>query len=270
MRQLLRAYANRQWRTVSLILKKYNINPKHSGHLARAFRDAVGLDQQAAAAAFGSFRALSEFSPQFASNFTSVGTCTVTNGPISGNTSQARSKSLDAGSSLTLQGPAGQRVMQRYQNGRYQVALGSGYANASVPAGAYGISGTGGATVGPFTASLNIASSVTWTNKSAIATVDRSRPLTVTWSGGPTPGYLLIGGSVHTTGMNTAFLCVEDSTRGTFTIPSFVLSALPAADKENIYLFIGPHPFTHPILIPGVDLAYYADGSSDYTSVALR
>ena len=270
VRQLIKAYVLKQRSMAGRVLAKYGIDPKHVSHnLARTLRTVIGLDQQGVGATFGAARALSDFSPQFAANFTSVGTCTVTS-RLAVPTSQARSKPSDAGAALTFRGPLGTRGMQRVSTGQYQAALGSGYANASVPVGAYSISGTGGVDVGAFSASLNIVSPLTWTNKPAIAIIDRSRPLTVTWSGGPAPGYVLIGASVHTTGMNTAFLCVEDALKGSFTIPAFVLSALPPAGRGSAYMFIGPHPFTHPVSIPGVDLAYFADGSSDYTTVAVK
>jgi hypothetical protein len=62
---------------------------------------------------------------------------------------------------------------------------------------------------------------------------------------------------------------VEDSTKGSFTIPSFVLSALsPTPTAGNI--FIGTHPLSNPVQIQGVDLAYFMDGSSDSKSVGFR
>jgi hypothetical protein len=268
---LLKAYETKQRHVAAHILRKYGVDPQHiDRHLARAVMAAVSLDQQGAAAAFGSLTALSNYSPQFAANFTSPGSCTVTSGLGVFPRSQARSKSLDAGPVLTFQGPQGTRTMQTVSKGLYQVITGSGFTSASVPPGAYSITGTHGADIGPFTASLNIAASVIWTNKSAVTTLNRSQPVTVTWSGGPSPGYVLIGGTVHASGMNTAFLCVEDSQKESFTIPAQVLSALPPAGQGHAYMFIGPHPFTNPVSIPGVDLAYFSDGSSDYAAVTVR
>lgn len=180
------------------------------------------------------------------------------------------SSALDAGSALSFTGPLGAVSMPRISNGQYQVSLGSGFQNAVIPQGTYTVSGTGGADVPAFRVSLKETSSISWTNKSSITSVDRSMPLTVTWTGGPASGYVLIGGSVHMSGQNTAFLCVEKSSQGSFTVPSFVLSALPAAAPSDTYLFVAPHPFTNVVSIGGIDLAYFADGSSDYTQAELR
>jgi len=35
-------------------------------------------------------------------------------------------------------------------------------------------------------------------------------------------------------------------------------------------IFIGPHPMSEQVTIPGFDLAYFADGSSDSRSVAFQ
>jgi hypothetical protein len=162
--------------------------------------------------------------------------------------------------------------MAETSSGQYQVTLGSGFANAEIPAGVYIVSGTGGSgnlAVAPFSASLSATTPITWTDKSSAIAVDRTMPFTFTWSGGTVPGYVLIGGNSHANGVNTAFLCVDDAQKGTFTVPAFVLSALPATDSSDSYFFIAPHPFSNPVSIGGIDLAYFANGSSDYRSVLL-
>jgi hypothetical protein len=80
----------------------------------------------------------------------------------------------------------------------------------------------------------------------------------------------MIGGVTESNGANRAFLCTEDGQKGTFTIPSFVLSALPSTNSGSAYLFIAPHPLSNPVTIPGLDLAYFINGSSDYRRVTLR
>ena len=110
-----------------------------------------------------------------------------------------------------------------------------------------------------------------WTNKAAISAIDRTRPVTITWAGGSLPGYVLIGGGVHVTGSgSTAFLCSEESQMGTFTVPSFVLGSLPAAEPANGTLFIGASPLSNIISVPGLDFTVLVDGSSDYKSIAVR
>jgi hypothetical protein len=65
-------------------------------------------------------------------------------------------------------------------------------------------------------------------------------------------------------------LCTESSDRGSFTIPDFALSALPAADASAAFLFVAPHPFSNPVTIPGLDFAYFVNMSSDYEAVEFR
>jgi hypothetical protein len=275
-RSIVSALRDRDKVTLRKLLRKYRVDQKqlHRGML-RSVLKAISIDQQGAVAAFGTYRTLASFSPQFAANFTPSGTCTVTSSVSAGSlatSSVARSSSLDAGSSLSFLGPLGARTMTETSSGQYQVMLGSGFANAEIPAGVYIVSGTGGSgnlAVAPFSASLSATAPITWTNKSSAIAVDRAAPFTFTWSGGSVPGYVLIGGNAHMNGTNTAFLCVEDAQKGTFTVPAFVLLALPATDSSDSYFFIAPHPFSNPVSIVGLDLAYFANGSSDYRSVLL-
>jgi hypothetical protein len=131
------------------------------------------------------------------------------------------------------------------------------------------VSGTGGKDVGSFTASLNISSTLIWTNKSAISTVDRTRPLTLTWSGGPAGGYIWIGGAASTSDGGSTFTCVEATSKGMFSVPQFVLSAL-GADATGGTIFISPHPLNQRVTAPGLDLVYIGDASSDSRTVTFR
>jgi hypothetical protein len=133
--------------------------------------------------------------------------------------------------------------------------------------GLYTISGTGGQTIGQFSVSLNVANPITWTNKSAITTLDRSSPLTLTWSGGSS-GNVLIGGLARVGGAGSFLLCAENAQKGAFTIPQFVLSALSGG--QNAALFIAPYPLNNPVTIPGLDLAYIADAGSDSRTVTVK
>ena len=69
-------------------------------------------------------------------------------------------------------------------------------------------------------------------------------------------------------GKGAVLLCVENAQKGTFTIPQFVLSALSSGDTAT--LFVAPHPFDNPVSIPGLDLAFLADGSSDTATVPVQ
>ncbi len=109
-------------------------------------------------------------------------------------------------------------------------------------AGTYTFTVTGGADVGPVTASIDFPRSFQW-NHDAITSVNRSQPLVITWTGG-SPGALvniagdssIAGGA--TSDIGTAFSCFEDATKGSFTVPASILSALPAS-------YIDDHAHAH-------------------------
>jgi uncharacterized protein (TIGR03437 family) len=230
-----------------------------------AVSEAMNLSQEGAYAVFAQFTKPATVAAAVGGLFPSQGTCTV----FTSLTAEAQRSGmrLDAGSSLALSGQAGSWTLTANRTGQYQVVFGSAPAGPNVPPGSYTIAGTGGAGVAAFSAALKVGGNIVWTNKSGISTVNRSQPLTVTWSGGTTPGYVLIGGYFESQSSPVVgFVCAEDTLKGSFTIPSFVLSALPAGASGGA-MFIGPHPLSQPVTIPGVDLSYFIDGSSDSESV---
>ena len=177
---------------------------------------------------------------------------------------------LDAGSSLALSGQAGAWTLTEGHTGQYQVAFGNGPTGQSVAPGTYTITSAGGHDLPPFSATMKIAQDIVWTNKAGISAIDRSQPLTLNWSGGASPASVLIGGYIATeTTQFAGFVCVEDAGKGTFTIPSFILSALPPAETGGA-MFIAAHPLSQPVMIPGVDLGYAINGSSDSESVVYQ
>jgi hypothetical protein len=93
-----------------------------------------------------------------------------------------------------------------------------------------------------------------------------SQGLTVTWTGGTVPGHVLIGG--YQSG-SRAFFCAEDTSRGMFTVPMVFLFAFKPTSGP-VTLFIGQHPLERQIAIPGLDLAWFIDGSSDSITVPLK
>jgi len=98
--------------------------------------------------------------------------------------------------------------------------------------GTYTFNGSGGADVGQFTTSVTFSNPLlTWTNESVAATIDRSQDLTLTWTGGTPGSYVYISGVSTATGPPTTMLgytCLAKADDGKFTVPSYILSALPA------------------------------------------
>ena len=137
---------------------------------------------------------------------------------------------------ITLNGPSGLAVTLASQFG----IKGAFFATLPVDAipqsgGAFTFKGSGGADVGPFTSTITFTSSpISWTNQSAAVTIDRTQGLTVNWTGGNAGTYVLISGTSTPTTTPAAsrvtgeYMCLAPVDAGQFTVPSYILSALPA------------------------------------------
>jgi uncharacterized protein (TIGR03437 family) len=91
------------------------------------------------------------------------------------------------------------------------------------------VSAPGGTDVGPFQVAVPPAVQVNWLNRLQIETIDRTQPLTVTWSPtGLQNTTMLVTGSNYDMLTNTTgtFLCTASSAAGSFTVPSYILGAL--------------------------------------------
>ena len=232
---------------------------------------AQGFDQQGSAARFGRLAALDGVVSQFGEVLPPPGTCTVYSQAIDSRANwNPRTKAFDAGPELVLSGPLGTRTLSRVSEGLYQTSFGGGFTAGQLPAGRYSVSSIGGADVGPFSASIDVTADLRWTNKTATAVVDRSVPLDVTWSGGASSGYVVFGGSATSdlTGVGRLFACVEDIRQRRFTVPVYVLGALP--DSRKGYLFLGTHPLQYQFFAKGLDAGFVADLTSDNREVPFR
>ena len=164
----------------------------------------------------------------------------------------AQTPTLDAGAALNIAGPLGAKQMPRRTTGGgfgYEPP-GEGLLGGSIPglpglppptpdylaAGVYTLNnGSGGAAVGAFTASLTIpANPPAWTNQDALNNIPRSQDVTVSWSGGAAGGYVGIFGSSAdpVSRAGAKFACVAPASAGSFTVPSWVLSAVPASGAD--------------------------------------
>jgi len=197
-----------------------------------------------------------------------------------------RANFLNAGSVLNVSGPKGTGQLVRSGTGYYDVhkILGAsappGMSDKPLPPpylepGTITVSSTAGNfEVGPINAALTIPAStaaLTWTNLDAIsaAGINRSADLTFTWTGGdPASEYAVLAGAVILPGMMdeievaAAFVCTEKISAGQFTVPSAVLSALPAStagDATSGIVAAGRAPLLSDGLkftAKGLDLGY--------------
>ncbi|HLK49731.1 MAG TPA: hypothetical protein VKT49_16425 [Bryobacteraceae bacterium] len=186
---------------------------------------------------------------------------------------------LDAGRSLTVSGPAGSASASKLRGGDYRAILPLAATSSGLAPGTYTVTGLGGADVGAFSASLALPATLHWTNQPQITRVNRQASLTITWNTDAGPGHVLVGGtsSYPATGTSGIFLCSEERSKGSFTIPSFVLSALPvpsAAGSNTApgrgYIFLASHPLDNSFTAPGLDVGFFRDISIESKPVSYQ
>lgn len=144
---------------------------------------------------------------------------------------------LDAGPQITSSGPNGNQSALRQS---IQVA-GFTYNAVNVPntylaPGRYTLTGPGGADVGTFSGALDIVQDLVVTNNpDDFKVIDRNNGFTVRWTGGePSTVLTIVGGSVTidpqtAATQGSAFVCIENTSAGQFTVPANILSQLPAS-----------------------------------------
>jgi hypothetical protein len=134
--------------------------------------------------------------------------------------------------------------------------------------GQYTVDGQGGADLGPFAGNLTMPEPPGWTNRGAINQIDRTRPLTVNWTGvDPAIQFISIGGYSANLETRTActFICTAPALAGTFTVPPHILHALPATSPWSgdgmpaALLAVGSQPLLEKaaLQVPGLDFGYF-------------
>ncbi|MGI8741055.1 MAG: hypothetical protein ACR2NN_00515 [Bryobacteraceae bacterium] len=139
---------------------------------------------------------------------------------------------LDAGSSFTVKGPNGSVPVTGKPTknpGEFNATI-SPSAAFLIPGNSYTVSASGGADVGPFSATITYPVQPTLTSPGSTATVTRSSGMTVTWTAASPNEHVQIQISSATDSTNTTGAtaqCNAPANAGTFTIPPYVLLALP-------------------------------------------
>jgi len=156
---------------------------------------------------------------------------------------------MDAGPTLTLSGPGGASKDLAHSStagsAGYSAVLSStlGPATAYIQPGQWTMKGTGGKDIGPFTASVTVPAALTCTNcdgPTGINTIDRTKPLTVQWTGGGgSSDYVQIGGlstvastADPTKNVAVIFSCSAHASDGQFTVPVSILSQMPQSSGD--------------------------------------
>ena len=200
------------------------------------------------------YATFSEFTPQtafYAEYGVSSGYCTMYN------SSDLSIAQLDAGSGLSLQGPllAPGPIAPAYAgSGSYALLLTQSIAKFLYSDVNYTVAGTGGSSVGAFT--VTDTTSLPDAKLSGLVgqSISRSSDLTVQWTGGNSAlenGQVTIAGYSGTgtdvTSVASSFICKAPVSAQRFTIPSWVLSTLPASGSYMVgatsipigYIWIG-------------------------------
>jgi hypothetical protein len=188
----------------------------------------------------------------------SVGSCL-----IHPQSALSMSTGLDAGT-LSVSGPGVQATLQSIPQtpGIYSAVLTSLPSNG----GAFSFTGSGGKDVGPFTANANFPVPLVWTNP--VTSINRAQGQTVTWTGGALGTYVTVTGLSSTgTGLtftNVSFFCLAPVSAGQFTVPSWVLLALPVSSTGSfgLYNYSNPQGFTASGLDFAAALGFTSTGSN--------
>jgi uncharacterized protein (TIGR03437 family) len=219
-----------------------------------------------------SFSSVTGISYVTGGSFTSIGSCIVSQ--VVSSTSAPGSvtfKGLDAGTPITLAG-GGQTVSipvlsfgSTTEVGEYLATLTTPLAGGS----AYTFTGPGGKDVGPFTATLTFPVPLNWTNESSISTVTESQGQLITWTGGATGTYVEISGSSSSADFSASasFVCLAPASDQKFTVPSYVLLAMPAGTGSlGLFNFSNPVKFT----ATGIDTGFAEAGVLTEESVTYQ
>jgi hypothetical protein len=177
-----------------------------------------------------------------------VGSCTI----LVASNVQFTQTGLDAGS-ISATGGGAQTNLPAVpgQKGIYSATI------PAIPATgqSYTFTGTGGADVGAFSTSINFPPPLVWTNQSSITTLNRAQGQQVTWSGGAPGTYVQIGGqSAVAVGVGATFVCLAPVNDGQFTIPAWILLALPP--NNNGALHLSNVVYGQIYSVPNLDYAY--------------
>jgi uncharacterized protein (TIGR03437 family) len=195
--------------------------------------------------------------PQSNVSVSNIGSCQVIQTSGTGDSSGGGTATgLDAGT-VTISGPGisgNLTVPQDPSTKTYSLLLGGGLGaggSVNIGAGTYNINGAGGKDVGSFPASLTVGTPLTVTG-GLPSSVTRSSNLKLNWTGGLTSDLVeIFGSSSSGSGANTtttSFICLAKAGDGTFTVPSSVLTQLPAVSASSssgggiLAILSGPTP----------------------------
>jgi len=152
-------------------------------------------------------------------------------------------KYLDAGNAMyQLSGPGGVRpvmpatipplnpVLSLWQIGK-NIPNSPLRNSALLQQGDYTLKVAGGADVGAFQANITNPAPLTWTNRDQLTNINRTQPLTINWTGGPsnTPVAIIDANVDLPTNSTALFVCIAPAGSSSFSVPPYVLANVPAS-----------------------------------------
>jgi uncharacterized protein (TIGR03437 family) len=175
---------------------------------------------------------------------------------------------LDMGAPFLLTGPTGAKTLTYGFSGARAGYLGGMITNnilqnsLFLDPGAYTVQGFGGMDVGPFSTSFTIPPALTWTNRLQTNVVDRTQPLTISWTGGDSGQVVaMLGfGEDLPTNSSAVFVCIAPLGSSSFTIPTDMMANMPATranplqSKGVIYLLALSGSSLKSIAAKGLDV----------------
>lgn len=226
----------------------------------------VNITVDLAAAAFREISA-GAFPFDAATSLPPPGSCTVIGGNANFVSRPFRNpfikRSLNTGPLLTITGPRGAQTVGLPLATTAQLGKnipGTNLTNSVfLEPGNINFSAGSGGDVGAFQGALTNPAALTWTNRDQITVINRSQPLTVTWSGAPSGQPVeIVGASVDLpTHSSAKFICVAPSGSTSFTVPAPILQSLPATRTAGAQfkgtLSVGAIGATVPFTASGLD-----------------
>jgi len=251
--------------------------------LNRSSTSLFGIDSvtESASASFSRIKVSGFLSAQGFGGNPSIGSCVVTIIADTGSLN-VESQILDAGPALTITGAKGTRQLQKVQ-GIYSLGTGTpsvpgipGGGTSFLDPGDYTVEGPGGADIGAFTAKVTMGAPINWTNRATVGnsgpdTINRAADITVNWTGGRESDLVSIFGtsSLQNPFVSAIFRCLERAPVGTFTVPSWVLSAIPPSTTG--FLSLGTQATDqNRFEVTGVDSGFIVTGSSSSRLITFR
>jgi uncharacterized protein (TIGR03437 family) len=200
----------------------------------------VGSSGGLQTSASGIFEQVTYSASTTSGSVTSLGSCAVSGSSTTTTGTIPTIVGLDAGT-LTITGPTGTQPLPNESiptltgpSGLYIGSVGNSFFPPT--GGTFTFTGTGGKDIGAFTASIAYTNPLVWTNMNSIKTVTRASGQPVTWSGGAPNSYVFISGSSASNAASASFTCYAPASAGQFTVPSYVLLALPAGPNGDLLI----------------------------------